>query len=495
MRADKDGRRTARTIPYAWLLVILLLPFLSGGVVVGDEAYLLKAVHGFAASPLSFGAYARSQDGWYITHHVLWFVLLYISDHVASFLHINALVTEGLISCQTVVAGLSSIVLCYVFLIRRKGMTQARAAWVVLGFYAGGYGVYTFCMGGAVEFYMLLAFALRLFLVERDLSENDAWKLAVLDFILVSLKLYSLIFLVATWPLLRFSPRARIIYFGAFGVLLIVLATMKVWLWNPYYNDVLAHVFVSESVVHFFQQFFSPWTGLIPCLPIVLVLIWHEKSQRRTILFKLLGLCGCAAVFSLYGFFNGGLAGGRYIFPFVLALLPEIAVAASRLLDLWPRAAWVLPVAVLAFLPVAVFGYPYFPANTIAASGNCRPEHPVIYSWNIAVAKIAGRPSVTICFDRQKYVMPPRDAASPHLASWRIAYMLEGGHSNGYRKIVHDETQKRHDAWGASLSRRLMAIGLGSPIIWDAIGFLPAIFVLWLSLLTAKRVCQPLPSS
>jgi hypothetical protein len=218
------------------------------------------------------------------------------------------------------------------------------------------------------------------------------------------------------------------------------------------------------------------------------LLIWHKPAHRRRLLFKMMGLCGCAAVFSLYDFFNGGIAGGRYIFPFVIALLPEIAAAASRLLDRTPLAAWALIPAQIAFLPVAWFGYPYFPTNSLPSTGPCAPDHPAVYSWKITAAKIAERPLTEICFERKRYVLAPRDAASPRLAPWRVAYMLKGGHSQKYRDLTHNDSQQRHDAWGAHIADRFSHVGLGRPEIWTILGLLPFVAAIWLSFMIAIRI-------
>ncbi|HET7086187.1 MAG TPA: hypothetical protein VFI23_15535 [Rhizomicrobium sp.] len=476
---------------YGWLLGLLLVPFLAGGVVVGDEAVLLKSVHGLDSSSLGFGAYARGPDGWYITHHVLWFGLIYLTVHALALLHAGNFFTEAVISCQTVIAGLGGVALCHRFLIRKQRLTPPRGLFTVLAFFVAGYGVYTFCMAGVVESYMTLVMAARLFFVEQEIEERDAWKLALLDILLVTLKIYSLIFLAAAWPFLRFSQNARRSYVLVFGPLLLALAGVKLWLWNPFYAAAVGDISVSQSLARFGAQFFSPWTGLLFCLPVLLVLPWTERSRWKALGFKILGLCGCAAFFSLYDFFNGDLAGGRYIFPFVVALLPEVAGAVSRLLDRRPRLAWLLPAAVLAFLPVAGLGYPFFPTGAVAPRGPCHPDHPVIWSWEMVAAKIENRAQVEICFHRQKYLLSPRDAASPHLGPWRVAYMLEGGHSLSYRAVAHDSGQKQHDAWGALLAERLGRLGLGDPWLWRAMGSLPALLALWLSLWTAIRLNSP----
>jgi hypothetical protein len=491
MEPHSVGQGERPRLRYVWLLLFLFIPFLAGGVTVGDEALLLMRVHSLDASALDFGAYARSAEGWYISHHILWFQLIYLTAHALALLHASALVTEAVISCQTVAAALSGVALCYAFLIRREGMTPLRSAFTVVAFFVAGYGVYTFCMAGFVESYMVLVMAGRLFFAERPIDSRDAAKLAILDILLVAMKAYSLIFLAATWPLLRLSGQARRSYGLAFGGLLIVLAVVKLWLWNHTDASVMQDISFSQSLPQIVEQFVSPWTGLFFCLPVLLTLFWHGREDRKALLFKGAGLLFCAALFSLYYFFDGDIAGGRYIFPFVIALLPEIARSVSRLLDARPRVAWLLPVAVLAFLPVAGLGMPFFPLGTIPSLGPCYPDHPAIWSWKVVAAKIADRPDAEVCFRKQRYRLSARDVASPHLGPWRVAYMLEGGHSPAYRAVAHDAAQKQHDAWGAALAGRLRRLGLGDPWLWRMLGLIPAIAVLWLSLWMAMRLNSP----
>jgi len=490
---DKSGGTPPRgllSVRYICFYALLLIPFLSGGVVTGDEALLLSLVRGFDASTLSFGEYARSAAGWYIPHHILWFAILYATSHIAAFLHFNSLLTEAVISAETVAAALGGIILCYVFLLRRMKMTPARSAWTVLAFFAAGYGVFTFCLGGVVECYMFLVMSARLFLLEPQTDSDQARKLAIADAILICLKAYSVIFLVMTLPLLRTSHQARQTYFGWLGALMAALVAIKLWLWNPspiYYAG-LANISAAELLSHFLQQIFSPWTGLVFCLPILLVLFWVERARRRSLLFKAFGLAGCAAVFSLYDFFDGDIAGGRYIFPFLISLLPEIAGAISKLLDRDRRIAWLLPVGVLAFLPVTMLGFPFFPTGSIPDRGPCTPLHPAIYSWNIVMAKAVDKPEVEICFHDHRYVMSSRDVASPHLGLLRVGYLLEGGHSESYREAAHNAFQRQHDAQGERLVTLLKSLGLGSPGLWLAMGLTPSALLLLFSIIAAIKV-------
>jgi hypothetical protein len=468
---DKGGDGSSLSVRYCWLLVLFLTMFLAGGVVVGDEALLIQMVHGLDQSTLSFPDYARSPEGWYIPHHILWFSILYFSTHIAALFHASPLLAEAIISCETVAAALTGIALCYIYLVRWQGLSPARAAWSVLALFAGGYGVFTFCMGGMAESYMVLVMAARLFFTGRDIDEAGAQKLAVLDAVLIALKAYSLIFVIVAWPLWCVSRSARLAYLKFFTVLMLMLVAVKLWLWNPdplYYTD-LASLNPQIVVVRFVQQFFSPWTGLLFCLPVLLVLLWSEEARRISLLVKGFALCGCAGFFSLYDFFNGDVAGGRYIFPFIIAFLPDIAAAASRLLDRLPRAAFLLPVAIFAFVPVAALGFPFFSGGGMPSQGACHPEHPVVYSWKILLAKIDQSEQVGICFRQKKYALSARDVASPRLGLWRVAYLLEGGHSPAYRAATHDQRQLQHDARGARLADRLRSIGIGSPYVWKAL--------------------------
>lgn len=493
MLAKKEDRWGASATIYPFLLVPLLVPFLAGGVVVGDEASLLKAVHGLAASTLSFGAYARSPEGWYISHHILWFSIVYLTAHIAALLDAGPLLTEAIISTETVAAALVGIVFCYIFLVKRRALSPAAAAWTVLAFFAGGYGVYAFCMGGLAESYMVLAMAGRLFLLDSYGSRGRGWKLAIVDAVLVALKAYSLLFVVITLPLFwaGAAGRDRHQYLCVVTILLLALGSIKIWLWNtpPVYFSFLGDFAIGEMAWRLILQFFSPWTGLLFCLPALLLLFWHEKRERRSLSLKIAGLCACAAIFSLYPFFDGDTPGGRYIFPFTVALLPEASSAAGRLVGRHPRTAWLLPLMVVAFLPVAALGLP-FPARLPPGDGICTPLHPVIYSWRVAWARASGLSQMEICFRGDRYRMAVQDLASPHLAPWRLAYLLDGGHTLEYRENVHDAAQRQHDNWGSRLAERLRAVGLGSPWLWEAIGLVPAVLLLWLSVVVALRISR-----
>jgi len=475
-----------------WIAALLLVPFLMGGVVVGDESVLLHQTHLFDQSGKSFSEFARTPGLSYIFHHLLWFGILYATSHMLELVTTSPFLREAAISAETIIAAMSGIALCYTFLVRRMTLGIPQSLATVLAFFAGGFGLYTFCLGGAPESYMVLVMGARLFFFEPQITERRAWKLAVCDTLLCAFKAYSLLFVVMLLPLfwMRAQRKARITYFVAFTVLITLLALAKLWTWNVpgTYQEVI-HVSAGQIGSHFLQQLISPWTGVLFCLPVLLVLIWVRPDQRMALLFKFAALLCCILFFSFFSFFDGDVPGGRYIFPFLLVLVPEIGGALSRILAFRPQLAWLLPAVVLTFLPVAVFSFPFFPNTAYPSLGSCVPVHPAIYSWRIVVANITRQPSLVICFHRQATDLLVRDASTPRTGPWRVAYVLSGGHSEGYITVAHtNDVQTQHDAWGRKLSGRLRGLGLGNLYLWGFLGLLPAILVMALATGLAMRV-------
>src|SRR5258708_3402200 len=84
------------------------------------------------------------------------------------------------------------------------------------------------------------------------------------------------------------------------------------------------------------------------------------------------------------------------------------------------------------------------------------------------------------------------DAAAPGPGLLRIAYMLEGGHSSAYlTKVPRDRARRQRDAWGVQLAERLRNMGLGNPYLWEALGLIPALLALCLSVMLSLRINRP----
>lgn len=495
---------TGRQVPPAgsgrWRVLVccllfagVLTPFLFGGVVSGDSHGIMLESQNFAESPLSLGEFLRSPSGSYPWHHIIWFAITYTTLRFLSLFSNAPMIVQAVLSAEGIFAALLGLALCYVFLLRRMRLGATISAATILAVFVGSYGIFAITMGGTVESFVIPVMAIRLFFFEGTITRRRAGLLAITDIVLVAFKPYGLVVIAATWPLIwpRAARDARIVYGAVLGALFAGFALFKLSTWNPTgdYSWVLV-ASVSGTLLNLLQQIASPWSGLPFCMPVMMVLFWCEAPLRRALMFKLGGLLCCMLILSIFPFFDGDVPGGRYIFPFLLVLLPEIAAGVAVIARKAPRAMWLLPLCVAAFLPTALYSLPFFLKNELPSTGTCLREHPVPYSWKLIAAQVGRRDQVDICYHGEAYTMATRDAASPRTAPWRVAYFLFGAHSAEYLANVHGYSgeQQQHDKWGAALSARLSGIGLGSPAIWRLLGSLPAIAALLLAVLIALRL-------
>lgn len=489
-----SGVSSRYIILYSAALAFLLTPFLMGGVVTGDEGALLSLVHNLDSSSLPFLEFARLPENDYIFHHLLWFGLLYSSVHVIGLFASSGLVTQAVVSMETVFAALMGMSLCYAFVVLRMRIGKSLGMATITSIFVASYGIFTICMGGFVECYMLLAVALRLFCLWPAISPGKAWKLAILDVVLFALKAYSLIFIIITLPLFWAASdrRSKRTYVITITIGLLIFCGAKLLVWNPLQAyGVIFQISATDMFVHLITQIFSPWTGILFCLPVLIVLPWTAPSLRRSLLYKCAGLLACMLFFSFFSFFDGDVPGGRYIFPFAISLVPELASALTHILTRRPRAIWLLPVATLAFLPVGGIGLPFYPPGVIPSGAPCTQLHPAVYAWKAMMEKRTENENFHLCLRGKKAVLDAKDAISVRIGLWRVGYLLSGGHSREYKQAVHNSgLQKEHDRWSVQLTDRLRADGMGAPSLWYIIGLIPAILALGMTMAISLRISR-----
>jgi hypothetical protein len=87
------------------------------------------------------------------------------------------------------------------------------------------------------------------------------------------------------------------------------------------------------------------------------------------------------------------------------------------------------------------------------------------------------------------YIVDPHDTVAPRSGVWRIAYLLEGGHTPAYlAAVARDPARIQRDVWGAHLIGQLKRMGLASSWLWIVVGLVPALLSLWLSLWAVLRI-------
>jgi len=485
--------RTDRHVVLVWIGLLALLPLMAGGVVVGDEAALLSLARAWDA--LHITAHEFFLRAPYAFHQMPWFIIVYSTQRLVGFVTHMALVTESVISTQTVAAGLAACAITYAWLVGRQDQDRARAALVMLGFFFGGYGLFIAFMGEAPECYMALLMAARLFAAEPSMGRQRAIALGLIDGALIVFKIYSVIFVGLMLPLFwQRADRSQQIAYGAtvFAVATVVVVS-KFSVWNPpaaYIQDL--NPSAPAMLSRFFQQLISPWTGLAFCMPFVLILFLMPHPMWRNLAVKSAAIAGCMAFFSLYVFFDGDHPGGRYVFPFLIVLVPEIAAGFMMLTVRWPKAAFVVPLLLLVFLPVGLIGLPFYPGENmrtwdpnVPTTERCMPEHPALFAWKMFMGHVTGTHHVPVCLRGRKRVLDPDEAAIPHTGPGRVAFILAGG-------VPHDYAGagSPHRAMSVHLRKFLVRVHLDSVVLWNFLTLLPPIVLLAWSLIAAILIAR-----
>lgn len=407
------------------VIVIVLMCFaamLSDGYLGGDEGVVHAVVRLFhndqGMSPATFFATARDANT-YLQHHLFWSLIQIavtsVLAVVTDFLDItfSEELHNWLLAYPLALAALVSLPVSYRVL-RRLGRPPELALLCIGLFFFGG-SVIGLLTGGFIECYMLFAVAMRmLLLTPRPGEQVPGVLLALVDFTLIAAKSYSLIFLLALLPgtFARLGRKERTVY------LVIVLSACVLWflakssipvgergpVWTVYKSALSPGLSVGLWLTHVGWAVFSFSFGLLWTTPVVLLLFGHA---RRAIgsenIQKLLGIAGLMFVFTLYPFWHGatGMPGQRYVLPFLLVLLPEMASGLRFLIE---RSKWMLVgvfACIVLFLPAVDFRntltelYASKSAQTapIIRFGNENfpmldwSFHPGVFAWRVVLAK------------------------------------------------------------------------------------------------------------
>jgi len=228
------------------------------------------------------------------------------------------------------------------------------------------------------------------------------------------------------------------------------------------------------------EMFFSPAYGLVWCFPFLLLAVLVPAQGRRILSVKALGLLMVSMALCIFDFWHGygASAGPRYIVPFLLFFLPEVARGFQVLLARWRWAGILVPLLTLLFLPSIEYrnSLMYRWAEDAAAPGRCgtvtceRPGivgwgygdpllHPGVFSWRVVMARAGGarnfRPSQQVPLYLHTSALFPMTGIS------RVIYALE-----------------RRDGVSDVASRKIVALlakaNLDVPVLWIAIRALMA---------------------
>lgn len=464
------GARIPRLLPahfnvWSTLALLLLLPILCRGVVGGDEGSVLNLVREYDRLHESFSVFVKDPAHAYSSHHLAWFWFEYGLNKLTSAVLNNLMLANFVLSIAALAAALFAI--RQIFLLLCESMQSVpQSLALTLAFFAGGFSIFLWVGGGTIECYMVAFVAVRLW-GEAHFGEKSRCRaliFACCDSALIALKVYSVpaVLCLAFYSFFR-TPRTSILtYIGAVVALLIPFFYARAIFWAvpPFY------AYVDYNLLHYverlFRQYVSVAHGMIPCLPVLLVLFWCPRRFLFGLTIKLVGIFGVTAILAVI-MFDGGFNGGRYVLPFLVALLPEIAASTQAILRMKPSIALFVPVLVVCFIPFGEYRPDMLPGRFIVPPQYCYLDSsPIVTSWRVAA--LAGQPGsvVEYCFEHQIRNIP-METAYPVLGVSRIAFMLSGGEGPpGYKNQVE---HLRH--W-------LGEFGLADPMIWYLLRYLLA---------------------
>jgi hypothetical protein len=268
--------------------------------------------------------------------------------------------------------------------------------------------------------------------------------------LLIFCKAYSVLFLL---PLaLLMTGRLRLVYLGWIAampvlwgmVLQIVGDGASGGMLAFYLNNLTNGASLTAMGFRFVELVFSPAYGLVWCFPLLLMAALVPAQGRRNLLIKVSGLFLVSMALCIFDFWHGygASAGPRYIVPFLLLFLPEVACGFKALLSRWRWAGLLVPVLTLLFLPSIEYrnSLMYRWAEDPVAPGRCgavaceRPGivgwgygdpllHPGIFGWRVVMARIEGAEDFRPSFQVPLYLHTR--AIFPMTGVSRVVYALE----------------------------------------------------------------------
>lgn len=321
------------------ILILLLFAF-SRGTVLGDQEKILSFVNYYKSIDISLYDFIFKSNGTcelydkcnfnYLHHHLIWFFYLLILVNLSGFIELILGINLYNFEKELLVSLFDTLLfsLSFFFLIIKLNKFYSfYISFVTAGFiFFGSYGV-NFINGGFSE--ILLIFLLVLKISNNQNSQFKPLTIAIIDILLIFIKLYSFIFVLLYLPL-HFKKKKSyyLSYIKTFFPLLLLFITIKLNLPSDlknYYQEGI-DIDLIGILERVFNFYFSFSVGIWITFPIIILLL---MKPSKIILYKFFIIFSLSLVFSLYenlAFWGGaGISGSRYIFPFLIIFADDIA--------------------------------------------------------------------------------------------------------------------------------------------------------------------------
>lgn len=397
----------------------LFLAFIfSYGRLASDHAVIFNLAEQYILLENSLYDFLLANENWYARHHNLWFLLQTLVIYTT-----NAITGADIGFFAEIVssAGLSyafllTLLFALKFLKHSLQINSSLALATVIVVFLGSYGI-SFVSGGFIECILSLLIVVRLNIMQSLIrSEFRPFLiLCIIDFALISFKLYSIFFIIACMPLtlsLKLHTRKQIFIYLVILSFTFLLQILIRNLGEDPTSNLLSNSFnLNAYITSIFNYFFSFSFGIIFTLPTIFLLYISYKQHnklRRGIFVKTLAVLTIVFFTSLFDFWHGagGIAGARYIFPYLLVFLPEIALGLKTSIEKWKYAPFLVPLLVILFVPVLEYRNTSSNAYALKNFDNLQVDHnqlfthksyphydptfhPAVFAWKIVIAKLS----------------------------------------------------------------------------------------------------------
>jgi len=413
-----------KTIKYFFCLVFFCITvvLVGDGRCGGDEGAVYAFVKAFRSYHYSWSQFAANYElSFYLSHHIFWFFLQSICSLVLDFFSFfvpalrQDLIRDWIMSYLQTFATFFAVVGSYFYSLK-KTANKFLSFLIVITIWFGGYGV-SFLTGGFLDSFLCVLVILRLYILEdcsQKLDYKTSAKIILVDFTMIGVKVYCLFFcvlslLVSTFGKVKNKINFFTLYFSVLIPVLCLVFYEKYRIQEQIYNTYSGFMqpLSNLTIIYFLKSLFLGWFsfsyGIIWTFPIVILPLFFNGIRESAI--KKIGIISVLLViFSIFVFWHGssGIAGNRYIFPFLLFFLPEWVDCFQIIEQKYKKYFLVLPILIVFFLPVLNYRH-----NLILISGGKTEYykgsyqesqlphdnvliHPALFAWSIQIKKWAG---------------------------------------------------------------------------------------------------------
>jgi hypothetical protein len=353
-----------------FLIIFISSIFLNHGSLGGDEGKIVAVSTQLAHSHLPFFSFLKSSNfEGVLLYHLPWVIITSLNialiDLVFHLLSVtpSLLVRDWLIAYPPAFfAGISALIIFNALI--KEGITSSVSIITTLVIFLLT-PISGFLTGGWSECYLIFFISIRILLFNKEINNKSiVLVLGFIDATLIFFKAYSIFFVTILSPIFnkKLSQKKKLLYLLSFVISLSIILALKFAIPREVERNIFGPIFqlpeFNTYAGRLYDSFFSLNFGVL-MIPPFAFLLFNIYSINKNLNFLLVTLAFCITLLflCLYPFWHGalGIAGQRYISPFILFFAPYFAHAIRNILKKYPK--FILLIILLVFLYIPAMNY------------------------------------------------------------------------------------------------------------------------------------------